>query len=268
MNFLFMAKETKSSVPSLKYLLARGQNVVFAVIRSSDVRLRSICERAEIPYGSESVFLSQQENLPKIDYLLSYYWKLIKEPILGLARYGCINFHPGPLPEARGSGYHAAILEEWGYWGVTAHWMDSTFDTGRIIECNRFPIPAHIVNYDLVRLAHEQLYALFCVILNRILEGDKLPEESQSEGRYFSLADMESGKRIKSEDTSELIARKIRAYWHPPYMGANITINGKAYALLDEQMLTYIAKQLNTFAPPQRTAGIRRYPSCEWRQAA
>ena len=250
MNFLFMAKETMSSVLSLKYLLSQGQNVIFAVIRPDDERLKSMCESAGIPYGSEESFLSQQNDLQKIDYLLSYYWKLVKDPILKIARYGAINFHPGPLPEARGSGYHVAILEEWNYWGVTAHWMDSTFDTGHIIQCSRFSIPANIVNCDLVQMAHEHLYGLFCVIIDRILAGDKLPEMTQSEGRYFGLADMESGKIIKIEDSPELIARKIRAYWHPPYMGANILINGKAYALLDDQMLRYIFDKLNTLAPP------------------
>ena len=245
MNILFMAKETSSSIPALKYLLERKQHVVFAVVRTHDKALKNLCGKNQIPVGSEDDFLNRKDFLPKVDYLLSFYWKLVRPETLNIPTYGCINFHPGPLPEARGSGYHVAILGRWGYWGVTAHWMDTTFDTGAIIRCNKFSLPDNIFNCDLVDLSHKHLYKLFVGIVDDILSGVKLPSVHQDIGTYYSKAEMEMGKRILSTDTQEEIDLKIRAYWHPPYMGANILIKGKEYALVDEKLLRYISQYIS-----------------------
>ena len=157
---------------------------------------------------------------------------------------GSINFHPGPLPEARGSGYHMAILEDWGYFGVTAHYMDEEFDTGPIIECRHFPISKDIVNKDLVRMTHEQLYKLFVDIVMKIVDEEMLETKEQTDGNYFSLQQLEESKLIDSNDRIEDIDRKIRAFWNPPYSGAQIYVNGKKYSIINEQILEWIADNI------------------------
>ena len=247
-NILFMAKETSSSVIALKYLIERNINISFAVLRPQDNLLQEVCHEEKIPVGSEEDFLKNVDNLAPVDYLFSFYWKLIKSPTLKIPQKACINFHPGPLPEARGSGYHAAILNDWGYWGVTAHYMDETFDTGNIILCERFPIPKDIVNRELVHLAHMRLSNLFKKIVDRILLGDVLTGNIQPTGTYYSLKDLEKGKYITENDTTEIIQRKIRAYWNPPYSGAKIVLNGCEYTLINDFILKYIDQ--NTLPPP------------------
>ena len=241
MNVLFMAKETPSSIRSLKYLLSKRIDVTFAVLRPNDEQLQNICREAKIPVGSEEDFLLRAEQLPPIEYLLSFYWKLVKPSTLKIPSKGSINFHPGPLPEARGSGYHAAILNDWGYWGATAHYMDETFDTGNIICCERFPIPNDIVNRDLVRLAHLKTAELFEKIIDRISAGEILQATVQPKGTYYSLKELEQGKYIRADDSTETIKRKIRAYWNPPYSGAKIVLNGSEYTVIDDAILKYIA---------------------------
>lgn len=242
MNVLFMAKETSSSILSLNYLLEKKINIVFAVIRPQDETLQKICRDSKIIVGSEKDFLARADELPEVDWLFSYYWKLVKPETLRIPIKGCINFHPGPLPEARGSAYHAAILNDWGYWGVTAHYMDETFDTGNIICCDRFPIPKNIVNRELVHMAHLKNFELFKKILNKILDDDTLENVAQTSGQYYSLKDLEEGKYIKEHDSTEMIKRKIRAYWNPPYSGAKIIFNGNEYTVIDDEILKYIAE--------------------------
>ena len=36
------------------------------------------------------------------------------------------------------------------------------------------------------------------------------------------------------------IPLKCRAFWFPPYMGANVEINGKKYTLVDEYILSQL----------------------------
>ncbi len=52
-----------------------------------------------------------------------------------------INFHPSPLPEARGSyPIVRAILENRKSWAVTCHQFDPDFDTGDILAAETFPL--------------------------------------------------------------------------------------------------------------------------------
>ncbi len=53
---------------------------------------------------------------------------------------GCLNFHPAPLPDFRGlGGYNVAILEGLPEWGVSSHFVDEHFDTGDLVDVERFP---------------------------------------------------------------------------------------------------------------------------------
>jgi methionyl-tRNA formyltransferase len=241
LRVIFMAKETESSKKALKYLIESTVEIIRAVIKKNDEVLQSMCKENNIITCTETELLNDFVNGElTADYIFSFYWKKIKKEILDIPEKGSINFHPGPLPEARGSGYHMAILESWGYWGVTAHFMDVEFDTGPIIECRRFKINDAIVNTDLVKIAHERLYLLFKDILDQIEEGRKLESVIQKEGRYFSLADLESKKLILDSDSVEDIDRKIRAFWNPPYSGAQIEIKEKKYTLINESILSWI----------------------------
>lgn len=240
---VFMAKETFSSVRALLYLCKSNEiKVVGAIVRKRDSVLRKICKENDIKVFTEEELrmLYAADNI-NVDYILSFYWKKVKEDILGIPKSGSINFHPGPLPEARGSGYHIAILENWGYFGVTAHYMDTEFDTGEIIECRRFKIDENVLNIDLVRMTHEHLYWLFVDIMQQIINGNELSRLKQTEGRYFSLCELEQSKLIQPEESIDDIDRKIRAFWNPPYSGAQIEIKGKKYTVVDEGILNWIA---------------------------
>lgn len=244
LKIIFMAKETESSKAALKYLLNTHTDIVRAVIRKNDKILQSMCREYNINVCTETELLNDYEkNELSADYIFSFYWKKISKEILEIPVKGSINFHPGPLPEARGSGYHMAILENWGYWGVTAHFMDTEFDTGPVIECRRFKISETIINKDLVNMTHEQLYCLFKDILDQIKEEKNFEIAVQKEGRYFSLSDLEGRKLIQESDNEEEIDRKIRAFWNPPYSGAQIEIKGKRYTLIDQRILDWIAKR-------------------------
>lgn len=114
-RIIFMAKETKSSTAALQYLVNKKIEIVRAIIRDEDDGLRIICESNHIMMCNEEELLADYKNGKlRADYILSFYWKKVGREVLRIPNKGSINFHPGPLPEARGSGYHVAILENWG----------------------------------------------------------------------------------------------------------------------------------------------------------
>lgn len=245
LKIVFMAKETYSSIVALKYMCNKKREIeiLAAVLRSGDLELNKICKAYNIPIISEQQ-IRETIGEKKVDYIFSFYWKRIGKNILSIPTKGSINFHPGPLPEARGSGYHMAILERWGYFGVTAHYMEEEFDKGPIIECRRFEIDEHIVNKDLVKFTHEQLAILFEDIVDQILNGDILKGKEQENGRYFSLQELEASKMIDMEADEEDIRRKIRAFWNPPYSGAQIKIGAEKYTVISDEILEWIALNL------------------------
>jgi methionyl-tRNA formyltransferase len=54
-----------------------------------------------------------------------------------------VNFHPSPLPEGRGPyPLFQAILDAVPEWGMSAHIIDATFDTGAILAQRLFPLAA------------------------------------------------------------------------------------------------------------------------------
>jgi methionyl-tRNA formyltransferase len=242
-----MAKDTLSSVKALTYLRTNKDTVeiVGAVIKSRDGELFRICRENQVRLLTEEELKNMYaDHKLEADYIFSFYWKRIGKDILSIPIKGGINFHPGPLPEARGSGYHMAILENWGYFGVTAHFMDEEFDTGPIIECRRFQISDKCVNKDLVRITHENLFLLFRDTVEKILSGNELETAPQQEGNYYSLPDLEECKNIKENESSEDIDRKIRAFWNPPYSGAQIEIKGKKYTIINEEILNWIDQNI------------------------
>ena len=86
---------------------------------------------------------------------------IVAPPILACFKGGCYNFHPGP-PEYPGS--HAAsfaIYDQVETYGVTAHEMASSVDTGPIVGVDRFAFPNAFRFLELEVKAHKGLSKLF-----------------------------------------------------------------------------------------------------------
>ena len=132
-----MAKAKRSAARALEWLVVEGAEVVAVVagepeeLTRDDQRVDLVAERHGLPLVSdEELYASPPED---VDVVVSFlFWKRIREPLLSLGRVGCLNFHPAPLPDMRGvGGYNVAVLEGMSEWGVSCHFVDADFDTGR-----------------------------------------------------------------------------------------------------------------------------------------
>ena len=168
------------------------------------------------------------------------YWKKLPIELTSHPQFGFINFHPAPLPHLKGTGgYNIAILEAHSRYGVTAHYMDASIDTGPIIEVRWFDINSHEhTAASLERLSHSVMVELAKDLLSRVRVEKILPSNYQSGGRYISRSEMESLKLIVPGDD---VDKKIRAFWYPPYDGAIIEIGGKYYTVINRDILEYCA---------------------------
>ncbi|MBA3299176.1 MAG: formyl transferase [Thermoleophilaceae bacterium] len=246
MRAIFMGKSKRSAVGALEHLLERGWEVPAVVAPAPDPsaapeqRLDLAAERHGLALVTDDDLYASIGELGEVDLVLSFlFWKRIRRPLIELPRLGCINFHPAPLPDMRGiGGYNVAILEGWDQWGVSAHQVDEEFDTGDLVQVDRFPIdPDRETAFSLALQSQERLLATFRSVVDRALAGEELPRTPQGDGRYVTRAEFEELRRVRPDDTPERLARRIRAFWHPPYDGATLEVAGQVVTVMDAGLL-------------------------------
>lgn len=241
-----MAKCKRSAARALDWLAGEGCEVVAVVASEPDrftreeQRVDLVAERHGLPLVTDDELYADPPE--DVDVVISFlFWKLIREPLVSLGRIGCLNFHPAPLPDLRGlGGYNIAILEGMSEWGVSCHFVDEDFDTGDLVEVERFPIdPDSETAFSLDLESQERLLGLFQRVMARALAGEELPRTPQGAGRYVDRAELEELRRVRPGDDLD---RKLRAFWYPPYPGAVVELDGRELTLVDEQLLAEVAE--------------------------
>jgi methionyl-tRNA formyltransferase len=242
---VFMGKSKRSAVRALDLLVERGGEVVAVVAAEADrwarepQRLDLAARRHGLPLVPEAELYAAPPD--GVDLVVSFlHPHLIREPVLSLGRTGCLNFHPAPLPDFRGvGGYNVAILEGLREWGVSCHFVDAHFDTGDLVEVERFAIdPDAHTAFSLDLESGARLVELFGRVMDRALAGEELPREPQGDGRYVSREEFE---RLRVVEPGDDLERKLRAFWYPPYPGAVVEVGGRRLTLVDDALLGELA---------------------------
>ena len=240
-----MAKCKRSAARALDWLVAEGAEVVAVVAAEPDALTREeqrvdlVAERHGLPLVSDEEL--QDAPPDDVDVVISFlFWKRIRDPLLSAGRVGCLNFHPAPLPDMRGlGGYNVAVLEGMSEWGVSCHFVERDFDTGDLVEVERFPVDSGAATaFSLDLESQERLLGLFRRVMGRVLAGEELPRTPQGTGRYVGAEELASLRRVRPGDDLD---RKLRAFWYPPHPGALIEVDGRELTLVDERLLAEAA---------------------------
>lgn len=250
-----MGKNKKGVIEALKYTFDQGIKISAVITKddkSSKYCLKTVAHDLKLLVLSEEELYNSiikkdgiyYEFLKSVDVGISYlFWNKINEPLLNLPGMGFINFHPAPLPEYKGWGLYAfAIFNDINYWGVSAHYIDENIDTGDIIKVKRFPVEMkNQTALSLERMTQIKLFELYKKVIQNIKSGKPLQRKKQPEGgKYYSRKEFELLRKINSSDSLDDIEKKIRAFWFPPFQGAEIKINGKPFSLINEKILREI----------------------------
>ncbi|HEY6781410.1 MAG TPA: formyltransferase family protein [Thermoleophilaceae bacterium] len=252
MRVVFMGKCKRSAARALEWLVEQGVEVVAVVAGPPDrftvesQRLDLVAERHGLRLVTDDDLYAAIERgeLAEVDLVLSFlFWKRIRQPLIELGTLGCLNFHPAPLPDYRGlGGFNVAILEGLPAWGVSCHFVDEQFDTGDLVEVDRFPIDReHETAFSLDLASQERLLAQFQRVLTTALAGAALPRSSQGAGRYVTRDDFERLRAVRPGDD---VARAVRAFWYPPWPGAELDVDGRHVPIIDQALLEELAATL------------------------
>lgn len=245
---VFLGKKS-GAAKAATFLLS--QNIAIAAIvarRRDSAELFLLAEKHNIPiFEDDAPIYEMIENgeLRDVDLVISYlYWRKIKMSLISLGKRGCLNFHPAPLPDYKGlAGYNTAILDRRTMYGVSAHVIDSEeFDQGPIVATMKFPIDAEVETaWSLEKKAQEKLFLLFTEVITLFSSGKPIPTKENKGGVALTQKEFEALKVINlAMDSPELILRKIRAFFFPPYTGAHIIVGGKRVTLVTDELLATI----------------------------
>jgi methionyl-tRNA formyltransferase len=258
MRALLLGKHKRSAVRAFDHLVDRGVDVV-GVVAPVDLGHAAEVQRLDLAAKRHGIPLITPEavhagiadaragdvDLEDVDVVLSFlYWRRIRRPVIELGRLGCLNFHPAPLPAFRGlGGYNVALMERLPQWGASVHIVDEEFDTGDLVHVERFPIdPDAETALSLDIMTQEHLLAVFRRVIGLLLDGHPLPRLPQGPGRYVDRSEFEALRKVHPDDSPDLVARRIRAFWYPPHPGATVEIGGRIFTLVDERALQEVAR--------------------------
>ena len=158
--------------------------------------------------------------------IVAAFGQILRQEVLDLPLFGCINVHASLLPRWRGaSPIQAAILHGDSVTGVTIMKMDPGIDTGPILAQRTAPIlPDDTAGSLSERLAQEGA-DLLMEVLPDYLEGRLQPRPQPEEGAtYAKMLKKEEGNLNFEESVHQLVNR-VRAYY--PWPSAYTFWNGQ-----------------------------------------
>lgn len=171
--------------------------------RKASLSVRQVCRRHRVP-----CFFTTEVNSPETearlksfspDLLFSSQGQVLKESILQIPRWGCVNKHSGLLPRYRGVWpVFWTLLHGERECGVSIHLMNTRIDDGSILYQIKFPIEESDSVYTLYEKIFYHLPGLFLKLLAEIENNLTVPRPNlKEESSYFSFPTRESVRQLR-----------------------------------------------------------------------
>ena len=172
------------------------------------------------------------ENL-KVDYIFNFLSpKLLSPRILKMAETCAINFHPGSYEYPGVGSASLSLFDRKPEYGVTAHIMETSIDSGSII-CERFfKIPEEIDSSSLFNLALMECKELLTDTL-KLLISNPLPSKIRSWARTtVSRVEFEEWLFLGDYETNPELELKIYSAKHPTFPGPYLRVGRHVFSYL------------------------------------
>jgi methionyl-tRNA formyltransferase len=239
LRILFMGSG-RIAVPALAALLACPQIEVVGIATQPDrpqgrkrvllpTPVGAWCQRHGVPVqqpGSVNrpEFVQWLATL-ELDLIVVFaFGQLLKEPLLKLPKWGCVNLHASLLPAYRGaSPVTAAILHGERQTGISVMQMAVALDAGAVYA--RYPLPLSGAEYApeveerLAALAAERIGEA----LQQISRGELIAHPQDEGAATFAPRLTKADGQLQWAQPAARLARQVRAYF--PWPGAWFTVD-------------------------------------------
>ena len=250
-TIIYASKDSKNGVKGLKYLLSNPNiDVKGCLITGECQEIRRICSSDRIPIYDDERREKIKEDFADsaVDLLISFSYPIkIEDYIINKAKCG-INFHPAPLPEYKGRGCAChAIYNGEKEWAGTFHVLTSRLDEGGIIVRKDFKIAPNVqYGMQLSDITWNLGYEMLKDLITDYIKFEKIVYvEQEKGGKYYSQKDLDEVRKISEKDSADVIERKIKAFWFPPYEGAYVERDGEHFSVVTKELLLKIGQKEN-----------------------
>ena len=155
------------------------------------------------------------------------YGKILKENVLSIPKYGCVNGHASLLPKYRGSApIQWSIINGEKVTGITTMLMDKGIDTGDILEKTEVQIKDGETAEELFERLSAISAELMVSTLSKLEKGEITPEkQNDNEATYAPIIKKEMAFIDFKDKTAKEICNAVRGYYSWPC--AYFFLNGK-----------------------------------------
>lgn len=226
---LFAADDVGAEIVEL--FAERGVRPDFLVLDSRDRQglnavMRHRVQASQVILSDELLQESTLQTLrdASLDLGILAWWPyLVKEPLLGMAKLGYLNFHPSLLPYNRGKHPNFWSLVEGTPYGVTLHFIDAGIDSGDVAYQRAIATDWEDTGKTLHEKGKRALVELFREHFDEILKG-KAPRRRQNllEGNIRRAKELDPASEIDLDGSysGRALLNLLRARTYPPHPGA------------------------------------------------
>ena len=177
--------------------------------------LKQLCIKQNINFSLDKISINNIPFKPDI-ICVAYYNFIIPKDVISFCSKKIFNIHPSLLPKYRGcSSITWALINNEKYTGFTYHYIEETFDTGRIILQKKIAINDYDTGGSLYMKVMLSAVDHFEYVFNCVKNGYE-GETQKGIGDYYKRGAPYDGI-ISPTWESDKIERFIRAMNYPPY---------------------------------------------------
>lgn len=213
----------------LQHMVHQGRNIVGVVVTDTDNNWYKGVDEIAVKYN---ITLYKEKNINNADFTekvedmkpdlitVVNFEQILKEQIINIPTYGCINTHASLLPKYRGRApLNWAIINGEKETGVTVHYIEKGIDTGDIILQKKIAIGDEDYIGDILNKVKE-IYPLIVDEAINLIESNKVRplKQDTDKGFYCGKRSPKDGQ-IKWDKPALNIYNLVRAVSRP-YPGA------------------------------------------------
>lgn len=134
-----------TSSPMIKKFLGFCKYCMVRFFRLPGYEVYWLCKKNNIKVWPKNLVNEQSFadllNKMDLDYAFVHEFRILKEKIFSIPRFGTFNLHPSLLPQHKGATPHDwVVFFDKKETGVTIHYVTKDIDSGGIIEQHRIPL--------------------------------------------------------------------------------------------------------------------------------
>ncbi|WP_458207730.1 methionyl-tRNA formyltransferase [Haladaptatus sp. NG-SE-30] len=157
---------------------------------------------------------------------------IVPSEILEIPEQGCLNLHPGLLPETRGFNPNVWSIVEGHPAGATLHYMDDGVDTGDVIARKCVETRFDDTGRDLYERLEEACFELFIETWPDVETGsvqavpqDDTAATTHRKQDFIELCEIDADEEYTVKELLDV----LRALTFPPFDNAHIEVDGETY---------------------------------------